>query len=215
VSVGTRRLTLLLVRHGQSEWNLAHRIQGQTPHVPLTELGHVQALDAARALAAHRPGALISSDLLRATQTAEHCARLTGLTYSTTPALREQGYGFLEGREFSAAEQVVRSWEPMWAPEGGESPTQLHQRVHGYLHGLYRDPPADVVALAVARGDGPEAMSAVTPANGSVTVLSLAVSEQPSLPCRDRPERQAVPERLHPFDSRGADTLPNGRGRRW
>ena len=91
-------LTLLLVRHGQSEWNAAGRMQGQTAHVPLTALGHEQAAAAARELAALRPGALISSDLHRAVQTAEHCARATGLPVTTTPALREQGYGVLERR---------------------------------------------------------------------------------------------------------------------
>ena len=42
-----RPLTLLLVRHGQSEWNAEGRMQGQTAHVPLTELGHAQAAAAA------------------------------------------------------------------------------------------------------------------------------------------------------------------------
>ena len=39
-STMARPLTLLLVRHGQSEWNAAGLMQGQTPHVPLTDLGH-------------------------------------------------------------------------------------------------------------------------------------------------------------------------------
>src|SRR3954471_231238 len=81
---GTRSLTLLLVRHGQSEWNAAGRMQGQTEHVPLTELGHAQAARAAEELADLRPGALVSSDLRRAVQTAEHCARSTGLPLATT-----------------------------------------------------------------------------------------------------------------------------------
>lgn len=179
-----RPLTLLLVRHGQSEWNATRRLQGQTPHVPLTEIGHAQALDAARALAARRPGALVSSDLLRATQTAEHCARLLGLTYSTTPALREQGYGVLEGFDSAVAAQVGQWWDPTWAAEGGESLTQLHHRVRDYLRGLHAHPPADVVglvthgdtiraALTVAEGAGPGAVPAATPLNGSVTALSL------------------------------------------
>lgn len=184
MSATSRPLTLLLVRHGQSVWNAARRLQGQTPHVPLTELGHAQACEAARALAPLRPGALISSDLLRATQTADHCARSTGLTYSTTPALREQSYGVVEGWASSDAAQVVQWSDSKWAAEGGESLTQLHQRVRSYLRELCADPPADVVALvthgdtiraalAVAQGDGPEAMPAATPHNGSVTVLTL------------------------------------------
>src|SRR5919206_1287542 len=138
----TRPLTLLLVRHGQSEWNAAGLMQGQTPHVPLTPLGHRQAATAAAELAGLRPGALVSSDLLRAVQTAEHCARATGLPVSTTPALREQGYGVLEGRPSRELWDLVDWTDPHWAAAGGESLAQLHARVAGYLDELRRRPPA-------------------------------------------------------------------------
>ncbi|MGY1600779.1 histidine phosphatase family protein [Geodermatophilus sp. SYSU D00815] len=181
---GPRSLTLLLVRHGQSEWNAAGRMQGQTAHVPLTALGHEQAAAAARALAGRRPGALVSSDLHRAVQTAEHCARATGLPVRTTAALREQGYGVLEGRPSRELWDVVDWTDPHWSAEGGESLAQLHARVAGYLAELTAAPPAEVVALvthgdtiraaqAVAAGLGPEGMPAVTPPNGSVTELRL------------------------------------------
>ena len=177
-------LTLLLVRHGQSEWNAAGLMQGQTAHVPLTELGHAQAAAAAQELATLRPGVLVSSDLRRAVQTAEHCARATGLPLTTTPALREQGYGVLEGRPSRELWDVVDWTDPHWAAEGGESLAQLHGRVAGYLAGLVADPPADVVALvthgdtiraaqAVVAGAGPTALPAVTPPNGSITRLEL------------------------------------------
>src|SRR5215213_3667760 len=111
-------LTLLLVRHGQSAWNAAGLMQGQTPHVPLTELGHRQAAAAAAELAARRPGALVSSDLHRAVQTADHCARATGLPVTTSAALREQGYGVLEGRPSRELWDVVDWTDPHWAAEG-------------------------------------------------------------------------------------------------
>jgi broad specificity phosphatase PhoE len=179
-----RPLTLLLVRHGQSEWNAAGLLQGQTPDVPLTALGHSQARAAAHALAPLKPGALISSDLLSATQTADHCARQLGLPNSTSPALREQGYGVLEGRESSYAVQVVEWWNHGWAADGGESLAQLHHRVGNYLRELCAAPPADVVALvthgdtiraaqAVAAGQGPDALPNITPHNGTVTVLRM------------------------------------------
>jgi probable phosphoglycerate mutase len=179
-----RPLTLLLVRHGQSEWNAAGRMQGQTAHVPLTELGHAQAAGAARELAELRPGALVSSDLRRAVQTAEHCARATGLPFTTTPALREQGYGVLEGRPSRELWDVVDWTDPHWSAEGGESLAQLHGRVAGLFGELLADPPAAVVALvthgdtiraaqAVAAGLGPDEMPAITPHNGTVTRLEL------------------------------------------
>jgi probable phosphoglycerate mutase len=179
-----RPLTLLLVRHGQSEWNAAGLLQGQTPHVPLTELGHTQAAAAARELRSLRPGALISSDLHRAVQTAEHCAHATGLAVTLAPALREQGYGALEGRSSRELWDVVDWTDPHWAADGGESLAELHARVEAYLKGLCAEPPAAVVALvthgdtiraaqAVACGLGPDAMPAVTPPNGSVTRLEI------------------------------------------
>ena len=183
-------LTLLLVRHGQSEWNAAGLMQGQTAQVPLTELGHRQAGQAAAQLAeltaaGTGPGALVASDLLRAVQTAEHCAAATGLPFTTTAELREQGYGELEGRPSRELWDVVDWTDPHWSAVGGESLAQLHARVAGYLERLRADPPADVVALvthgdtiraaqAVAAGLGPAEMPAVTPHNGTVTRLELA-----------------------------------------
>ncbi|MCU1604599.1 MAG: Phosphoglycerate mutase [Modestobacter sp.] len=184
-----RPLTLLLVRHGQSEWNATGLMQGQTAHVPLTDLGHQQAVAAAAELSALSragagPGALVSSDLRRAVQTAEHCAASTGLPVVTTPALREQGYGVLEGRPSRELWDLVDWTDPHWSAEGGESLAQLHARVAGYLAGLQADPPAPVVALvthgdtiravrAVVAGLGPDQLPALTPHNGSVTRLEL------------------------------------------
>jgi broad specificity phosphatase PhoE len=179
-----RPLTLLLVRHGQSEWNAAGLLQGQTPHVPLTELGHAQAAAAAAELAPLRPGVLLSSDLQRAVQTAGHCARATGLTISTTPALREQSYGVLQGRPSRELWDVVDWTDPHWSAQGGESLAELHARVEAFLKHLCAEPPADVIALvthgdtiraaqAVVAGLAPDAMPAVTPHNGTVTRLEM------------------------------------------
>lgn len=186
-----RSLTLLLVRHGQSEWNAAGLMQGQTAHVPLTELGREQAAAAAAELAALAadgllPGALLSSDLLRAVQTAEPCAAVLGLPVQRTPELREQGYGVLEGRPSRELWDLVDWTDVDWAAEGGESLAQLHARVSGFLASLAAAPPAEVVVLvthgdtiraaqAVAAGLGPAQLPAVTPHNGSVTRLELAL----------------------------------------
>src|SRR4051794_39444731 len=179
-----RPLTLLLVRHGQTEWNALGLMQGQTADIPLTDLGHAQAAAAAAELARLAPGALISSDLLRAAQTAEHCARATGLPVTVTSALREQGYGVLEGRPSRELWDVVDWTDPHWSAEGGESLAQLHARVAAFVKELQAAPPAEVVAVvthgdtiravqAVAAGLGPEGMPAVTPHNGSVTEVAL------------------------------------------
>ena len=178
-------LLLLLVRHGQSEWNARGLMQGQTDGIPLTELGHAQAATGAAELTALGPGALLSSDLLRARQTADHCARATGLPVTLTAALREQGYGVLEGRPSRELWDIVDWTDPHWSAEGGESLAQLHGRVTHFLDQLQADPPADVVALvthgdtiraiqAVVAGLGPSELPALTPPNGSVTRVVLA-----------------------------------------
>ncbi len=179
-----RPLTLLLVRHGQCEWNAAGLMQGQTAHVPLTDLAPPPASAAAREPRDLRPGLLVSRDLRRAVQTAEHCARTTGLPIRTSPALREQGYGALEGRPSRELWDVVDWTDPHWSAEGGESLAQLHGRVAAFVAQLRAEPPAELVALvphgdtiralqAVAAGAGPDKLPAVTPHNGSVTRLEL------------------------------------------
>src|SRR5690242_19637486 len=85
---------LVLWRHGQTEWNMQGRFQGQTD-IPLDEIGQQQAERAARLLAALQPSAIFSSDLIRAAATAAPLARLTGLTVTLDKDLRER-YGGLD-----------------------------------------------------------------------------------------------------------------------
>src|SRR5712692_84938 len=69
---------LLLVRHGESTWNAARRIQGQLDP-PLSERGAEQARELAARMRGHRPVALYCSDLCRTWQTAEPIAHAVGM----------------------------------------------------------------------------------------------------------------------------------------
>ncbi|KAA9151174.1 histidine phosphatase family protein [Amycolatopsis acidicola] len=135
-------MALRLVRHGESEWNLAGRVQGQSPEAgPLTAKGREQAARAAGALAGCGAEAIISSDLSRARETAAIIAAELGLDVFTDPGLREQDLGFLEGRRFSdplgegTVQDVIDGlWrEPRRHPEGGESILDLYERTHRVL----------------------------------------------------------------------------------
>jgi len=87
---------LILWRHGNTAWNASDRVQGHDD-VPLNDLGHQQAAAAARLLAALQPDAIVTSDLRRATDTAQALAALTGLPVRTDPRLRERHFGLWQG----------------------------------------------------------------------------------------------------------------------
>ncbi|MEU4383021.1 histidine phosphatase family protein [Micromonospora echinofusca] len=87
---------LIIWRHGNTDWNAANRVQGQTD-VPLNDLGREQARNAASLLAGLRPDAIVSSDLSRAADTAAALAALTGLPVRNDPRLRERHFGLWQG----------------------------------------------------------------------------------------------------------------------
>lgn len=95
---------LFLWRHGQTEWNFNRRFQGQYD-ADLSEVGHAQAAEAARLLAAREPDALVTSDLRRAADTAAVLAKLTGLTARTDVRLRERHFGEWQGRTMAEIEE--------------------------------------------------------------------------------------------------------------
>lgn len=86
------------VRHGESEWNVADRICGQTD-VALTDLGHTQAIATGQKIA--KAGIAIDeilySPLSRAAETARHISEMTGVPMRMEPRLVEQNFGKWEG----------------------------------------------------------------------------------------------------------------------
>jgi broad specificity phosphatase PhoE len=88
--------TLLLVRHGETDWNAEGRLQGHTDR-PLNETGRRQARELADRLAEERIDVIYASDLSRAKETAEIVGERLGLTVVVDPALREKNWGNWEG----------------------------------------------------------------------------------------------------------------------
>lgn len=99
-------MTLLLLRHGESEGNVLRVIQGWRDY-QLSERGHRQARYAAERLAAAGASALYASPLLRAADTARAVARTTGLEVQWTPDFREYHFGAAEGLRWNEA---ARCW---------------------------------------------------------------------------------------------------------
>jgi broad specificity phosphatase PhoE len=87
---------LIVWRHGNTDWNANHRVQGQTD-VPLNALGRQQAVDAAELLIKMKPDVIVSSDLRRAADTAAALAALTGLSIRHDERLRERFFGSWQG----------------------------------------------------------------------------------------------------------------------
>ena len=127
---------LLVIRHGETDWNRQHRFQGQID-VPLNEIGLMQAARLGRRLADEPVDVLISSDLQRARSTAEPLAQAHGMQPLVEPLWREQGFGVLEGLDVptirSRHADLWSSWtrhEADYAlPGGGESNAAFHARV--------------------------------------------------------------------------------------
>lgn len=87
---------LIVWRHGRTAWNHSQRMQGQTD-VDLDDVGIAQANEAALRLAVRRPTVIISSDLRRASRTAEALAAVTSLAIDLDPRLRERDFGPWQG----------------------------------------------------------------------------------------------------------------------
>jgi len=125
--------TLLLARHGETDWNAERRWQGFADR-PLNETGRAQARELAESLAGRRIDAIYASDLLRARETAEIVARRLGLAVVLDPDLREVDVGDWSGRVHSELEEAdpdaVRRWQDGgkgW--KGGESYEEMGDRV--------------------------------------------------------------------------------------
>jgi 2,3-bisphosphoglycerate-dependent phosphoglycerate mutase len=148
---------LVVVRHGETAWNVEQRVQGQLD-IPLNETGRQQAEKLADALAGEGLAAVYSSDLVRAAETAAAVARRAGLEVVHLAALRERGFGRLEGstwREIETRwpEQALR-WrrrDPDFGPGGGEVLAAFYARSVEAALALAARHPGEAIAL-VAHG---------------------------------------------------------------
>jgi probable phosphoglycerate mutase len=128
------RTQIIIVRHGQTEWNIKGIRQGYLDS-PLTARGLAQAKALGQRLSRERFSALYSSDLGRALQTAQEIANVTGHAIVTDVRLRERHLGIFQGlnaEEIAAnhAEErrLMRSQGPGYVIPGGESMVQQVER---------------------------------------------------------------------------------------
>jgi probable phosphoglycerate mutase len=135
-SEGGESTLVLLVRHGETDWNVDARIQGHTD-IGLNARGRAQAAAAARALREVRIDAVYSSDLLRARETAAAIAAEHRLPLRLDAELRERAFGAFEGSSFAELEPLHPEACARWrqrdpefaAPGGGERLDTFYSRV--------------------------------------------------------------------------------------
>jgi probable phosphoglycerate mutase len=183
-----------LVRHGQSEWNVLRLTQGQTAHPRLTDLGRDQAERAARLigldLARRTPvpeTRIVSSDLVRARETADVLAQRMGGEVELDERLREQHLGSLEGRAYDDtwAVAAMHDWsDPTLPVAGGESLQDVHDRMAAVLAEADRSrvtvlvSHGDAIRAAIAHLNGlePHQSPWVEVPNGAVARLDGTIS---------------------------------------
>jgi glucosyl-3-phosphoglycerate phosphatase len=151
---------LVLLRHGQTDYNVAGRMQGHLDSI-LTETGVEQAAAVAPEIARLAPDRVISSDLRRAVDTAELVSAACGLPVKYDARLRETHLGEWQGRTVAEIEDgwpgAIATWrsDPAWAPPGGESRIEVVRRSLPVVEELdeeYATGEPDITVVLVAHG---------------------------------------------------------------
>jgi broad specificity phosphatase PhoE len=142
-------LRLYVARHGQTDWNLAHRLQGWTDR-PLDDTGRKQAIDLAESLKGVHLDGIYSSTLSRSRDTAEAVAG-SSVTVKSLPGLRERNYGRFQGGSDTDPDYLKRvtAWDD--AMDGGETLTQLLARARDSLDMIRREHPTGNVLIVAHR----------------------------------------------------------------
>jgi uncharacterized phosphatase len=139
---------LVLVRHGETDWNLAKRIQGVTD-IPLNDTGRAQAAAAAEELAAEDWHGIVTSPLQRARETARIIARRLGLDEpQVDDRLVERAYGEAEGMDAAA---LAERFPGMEGVPGIERRSDVTRRVLPALERIALEHPEQRI-IVVAHG---------------------------------------------------------------
>lgn len=149
-------MKLYLIRHGQTDWNLAQRFQGQSD-IPLNEIGRRQANALAGRLSSQPFDVAYSSDLQRALETANIIVR-DRLEIKEDVRLREMNFGDWEGATYNRIKEeypdALTTWEDdvyKNAPPNGETLEQLVIRAQSVLKDILENW-KDKTVLLVAHG---------------------------------------------------------------
>lgn len=147
-------MKLYLIRHGQTEWNIAGKIQGKTD-IPLNETGLSQASLLAAAMETHEITAVYTSPLKRAYETACFVAGPHKLSVCPVEELREVDFGLWEGLTWEEIEKRYEKDFRLWdlnpvdhTPTGGEKKESSRARSRRAMERILSDADGDIVIVA-------------------------------------------------------------------
>lgn len=129
---------LYIVRHGETDWNIQHLVQGHTD-IPLNKKGERQAKEMGKKLNHIHFAAAFSSDLLRAKKTAEIIILEKKIAVQATKVLRERNYGRLEGKSWLTDSKELQSlWEKTYKLTDGQRKKYRLEKVENNEQLMYR-----------------------------------------------------------------------------
>jgi len=190
--------TLLLIRHGQTSWNVEHRLPGQIPGIELNQTGKQQVARLAEALTVIPISAIISSPLERAHETARIIAQQFNLDIKVEPDLMDIQIGHWAGQSFDELSKNDPDWkafvkDPTAGPDDVETFPQVQERAVAAIErwrkfdsiGAYPAfvAHADVIKLLIAHYTGLEAKRAGSFMidNASVSLVELDPEHNPKV----------------------------------
>lgn len=147
-------MRICLIRHGETDWNLERRIQGQID-IPLNEKGRRQAIEMAAHASRHAFSAIYSSDLMRALET----AKALGQRRQAIVSLRERHFGIFQGitaeearSRYPAAYERYLERDPEYDFDSGESLKAFENRVAAAIEHLRRRHEKETIAVITHAG---------------------------------------------------------------
>ncbi len=209
--------TLLLIRHGQTSWNVEHRLPGQIPGIELNQAGREQVARLADALNVFPISAIISSPLERAHETARIIAEQFNLEIQFEPGLMDIQIGHWAGQKFDELSKNDPAWkafvkDPTKAPDDVETFPQVQERAVAAIERWSKLDSsgafpafvahADVIKLLIAHYTGLEAKRAgsLMIDNASVSLIELDPEHNPkvlAIGWNPQPGWLKVPERYN------------------
>lgn len=181
-------MRLYLIRHGQTDWNVAGKIQGSTD-IPLNETGRRQAACLAKGMEGRPVSRVYSSTLSRAYDTARAIGDSQGVPVHKLSELEEVNYGYWEGLNMEEIEQQYPKELEQWyyspvevAPPGGETQTQVYERCQRAIRMIVEQAEGDAAVVShgatvvfllesMLQGEGREDEEDIIVGNASISTV--------------------------------------------